>query len=190
MPLALRLVLFSLIALWLGACENSPHQTRADIDLPAAKDAHTTVSAETVLKKFIEASIKRQHTEFYDLLSNKDQATKTKEAYLQEQLKLQPNLADAYFQEITFEISSIKHNANEARAEVNYQYPDVERMIKKVYNLSILDPSALPALDEMKLQIDMAFKDNPLPKKTITRHFNLIRENNNWAVYLGWDKQK
>ena len=180
----------TLLIFWLSACDNSPKQTRASSNMPAEKHTQATTGPEIILKQFIDASIQRQHSDFYNTLSTRDQATKTKEQYLDEQQKLQPNLADAYFKDISYQITAITLQGTEAHADVNYLYPDVERMIKQVYNLSILDSSALPPLDEMKLQIDTAFKDKPLPIKKITRRFNLIQENNAWRVHLGWDKQK
>ena len=68
--------------------------------------------------------------------------------------------------------------------------PDVERMIKQVYNLAILGEQQLPALDEMKQRMDMEYESKPLPMKSKTRHFTLLNENGEWRVYVGWDKQK
>ena len=185
-------LLFLLTALifWLFACDKIPEPTQANIDTPVEIQIQTTVDAEITLKKFIDASITRQHSEYYDLLSEKDRAIKTREKYLEEQQQLQPNLADNYFHDITYQISAITLSGNNASAEVIYHFPDAERMIKQVYNLAILEKQGLPALDEMKQQMDIAFKDKPLPMKTITRHFNLLQENNNWRVYMDWDKQQ
>lgn len=185
-----RLVICTLLLLWLSGCENKPGQSLPAVDMPADKQTLTTADVEITLKQFIHASINRHHTDYYDLLSASDQAVKTKEEYLEEQSKLQPNLADEYFHEISYEITSLTLNGSECNAEVLYQYPDVERMIKQVYNLSVLNKSALPALDEMKQQINAAFEGKPLPMKTLTRHFKLKHENNQWRVSTGWDRQK
>jgi hypothetical protein len=185
-----KLLIILITGICLLACDNKLEQIQPSFEIQDEKQTGSTADAELILKQFIDASISRHHADYYDLLSAKDRAIKTKEKYLEEQQQLQPNLADAYFQEITYEITSVTLNGAEATADVTYLYPDVERMIKQVYNLSILDKATLPSLDEMKLQIDTAFKDKPLPKKTITRHFTLLQENKDWRLYMAWDKQK
>lgn len=172
----------------LVACDRIPAPTQATNETPEQKQLPATINAETILKQFIDASINRRHAEYYDLLSARDHAIKTRLQYLEEQGKLQPNLADEYFHDITYQITSITLNGSTAAAEVDYQFPDAERMIKQLYNLSVLDAGALPALDEMKKQMDATFRDKPLPMKNVKRHFNLVQENNDWRVYIGWDK--
>lgn len=183
-----QFILLTSLSLCIAACDKIPEPIQASIDIPVETQAQSSADAEITLKQFIDASINRQHNAYYDLLSEKDHAIKTREKYLEEQQQLQPNLADAYFHDITYQISAITLSGNDASAEVIYHFPDAERMIKQVYNLAILEKQGLPALDEMKQQMDIAFKDKPLPMKTATRHFNLVQENNAWRVYLGWDK--
>jgi hypothetical protein len=183
-----KLLIILITGILLFACDNKPEQIQPSFEIQDKKQTGSTADAELILKQFIDASINRHHADYYDLLSAKDQAIKTKEKYLEEQQQLQPNLADAYFQEITYQISSITLTGTAAKADVIYHFPDAERMIKQVYNLSILDKQGLPALDDMKQQMDIAFKDKPLPMKTVTRHFNLVHENNYWRVYMGWDQ--
>lgn len=160
--------------------------------MPVTKQAQATAGVEAgvdaALKRFIHAAINRQHTNYYDMLSNKDRAAKSREKYLQEQQQLQPNLADAYFERITYKITAITVNGTAAKVEAIYQFPDVESMIKKVYNLSVLDQQALPPLNAMKQKLDNAYAGKVLPMKAVTHHFNLIQENNDWHVYIEWDK--
>lgn len=182
-----KLLIILLPGLCLGACDNKPEQIQPSFQIQDKKQTRSTADAELTLKQFIDASISRQHADYYDLLSTKDQEIKTKAKYLEEQQQLQPNLADAYFHAINYQITAITLHGTEAKADVVYQFPDVETMIKQVYNLSVLESSTLPALDEMKQQLDAAFKDKPLPMKQVTRQFNLLNEHDEWRVHIGWD---
>ena len=156
--------------------------------MPAEKQASASVTAELILKQFIAASINRHHGDYYDLVSSMDQSAKTRDQYLEEQQALQPNLADAYFDKISYQISSIIITDTTASAEVVYQFPDAERMIKQVYNLAILEKQSLPPLAVMKQQMDAAYQDKPMPMKTITRRFTLQQEVDGWRVVVGWNK--
>jgi hypothetical protein len=183
-----QFILLTSVSFCITACDKIPEPGQASIAIPVVTQTQSTADAEIILKQFIDASINRHHNEYYDLLSEKDHAIKTREKYLEEQQQLQPNLADKYFHDITYQITAITFSGNDASAEVIYHFPDAERMIKQVYNLAILDKPGLPTLDEMKLQMDMAYKGKPMPMKTVTRHFNLVMENNNWRIHVGWNK--
>lgn len=175
----------------LQACNKTSEQmAEPEIQEPLVEAAQNDASLKSVLTDFINASINRQHADYYELLSSKDKSVKTKDEYLKQQNSIQPNLADHYFHKITYKIATLTIQGEEAKAEVLYQFPDVERMIKQVYNLAILGDQQLPALDEMKQRMDMEFQNKPFPMKSKTRHFTLLNENGVWRVYLGWDKQK
>ena len=175
----------------LQACNDTSGQlAELEIQEPDVKAAQHDAALESVLTQFIDASINRRHEEFYDLLSSKDKSIKTKDEYLEQQNSIQPNLADHYFHKITYKIATLKIEGEEAKAEVLYQFPDVERMIKQVYNLAVLGEQQLPALDAMKQRLDVEYQDKPLPMKSKNRHFTLLKEKGEWRVYVGWDKQK
>ena len=184
-----KLLFLTLPLLGLLACDNSPQQVQPDIDMPAVRHAQVKADATTQLEKFINASIRRQHDDYYNLITSQDQAIKTRAQYLDEQTRLQPNLADAYFEKISYVISALDITGTTAKAEVVYQFPDAERMIKKVYNLAILDIKSLPPLDEMKQKIDQTYQGKLIPMKAVTRHFNLLRESTGWRVAVGWNKK-
>lgn len=183
---------FMLISLYaLQACnDTSGKMAEPRMQEPDVKASQNDAELVSVLTQFIEASINRRHGDYYDLLSSKDKKIKTKDEYLEQQNSIQPNLADHYFHKITYKISALKVEGEEAKAEVLYQFPDVERMIKQVYNLSVLGEQQLPTLDEMKQRMDLEFQGKILPMKSKTRHFTLLNEKGEWRVYVGWDKQK
>lgn len=176
---------------FLFGCNDASEQlAEAKMDAPLVRESQSTAPVESVLTQFIDASINRRHAEYYDLLSSKDKSVKTREKYLEEQQSIQPNLADHYFHRITYKIESVVFAGEEAKVEVLYKFPDVERMIKQVYNVAVLGEKGLPAMDEMKQRLDFEYQNKPLPVKSKTRHFTLLNENNEWRVYLGWDKPK
>lgn len=182
-----KLMILVITVGWLSACDKTSEPKDPAFDAPETKQVEASAEIELTLRRFIDVSIQRRHEDYYNLLSSRDQAIKSKADYLKEQSQLQPNLADAYFDKINYNIVAIKQNNNEARAEVLYHFPDVERMIKQVYNLQILNNQSLPPLDEMKQQLDAAYKNQPLPAKQVTRQFNLLKEAGQWRVHIGWD---
>lgn len=191
MNIFLRFILVLLCVGALPACnETSGQLAEPEMQESDIKASQNDAELESVLTQFIHASINRQHEEYYELLSSKDKSIKTKDEYLEQQNSIQPNLADHFFHKITFDIKTITIQGEEAKAEVLYQFPDVERMIKQVYNLAVLGDQQLPALDEMKQRLDVEYQDKSLPMKSKTRYFTLLNENGVWRVYVGWDKQK
>lgn len=191
MNIFIRFALLPVYLYALLACNDGSGQlAESEIQEPDIKASRNDAAVASLLTQFIDASINRRHEDYYDLLSAKDKSIKTKDDYLEQQNSLQPNLADHYFHRITYKITSMTVDKGEAKVEVLYQFPDVERMIKQVYNLAVLGEKQLPALDEMKQRLDLEFQDKPLPMKSKTRQFTLLKEDGEWRVYVGWDKQK
>lgn len=180
---------FYLLLALLVACEGSQQQpTESSMDTPEQKQAQSRLEASAVLEEFIDASIARQYSRYYDLLSEQDQAVKSRDDFIQEKAPQGVTLADAFYDRIQYRIESIQVDADRAEALVNYRYPNVEFMIKDMFGLSILSDFTDAEIVDMKQRLEQAYQEKPLPMKTSSRKFVLLKQAPGWRVSLGWKK--
>lgn len=176
--------LFLTLSLLFG-CEPSGQQ--AQVDVSQARHGSEQQQAESVLTEFLDASVARDFGRRYDLLSAKDRASKSRDSYIAEQTPSKPTLADAFYKNIAYHIEQLELNGDQAKAMVEYRYPDVERMIKKQFGLSILSDFTDQETLELKHKLEAAYQDQPMPMRSSRKAYTLLREQGQWRVYLGWD---
>ena len=173
----------------LTSCDGSGQQAlQSSEDAPEVKQTQSQVEVSSVLQSFINASIARQYDVYYELLSEQDRAVKSREVFLQEKQPGGVTLADAFYDKITYRIEHIEVDKDKAKVSVEYNYPNVEFMIKDMFGLSILSDFTDQEIIKMKEQLSQAYQGKSLPMKTTKRQFVLVRQPAGWRVLLGWKK--
>ena len=138
----------------VASCDRSPQQAlQSSEDTPEVEQSQAQTEVTAVLESFIDASIARQYKIYYEFLSEQDRAAKSREIFLQEKQAGGVTLADAFYDKITYRIETVEVVNDQARASVEYNFPDVEFMIKDKFGLSILSDFTEAEISKMKSQL-------------------------------------
>ncbi len=172
--------------LLLAACEPNGQQPSIDLQQPTHATAQQKVEA--VVRVFVDASIKRDFASQYQVVSSADKQVKTLDQYVAEKAPRERTLADSFYQQISYSIEDVKVGDDQALVRVAYRFPDVERMIKERFGLSVLGKITDEKFDSMRQQLEAAYQNKVPPMKHSTRDYQLRKESSGWRIYLGWDK--
>lgn len=186
--LLLKFVLLLPFGLMAG-CEDSQQQpTETVADVAGQEHNLSTQEVREVLETFVDASVRRDYSTYYDLLSAKDHNAVSRQDFLAAKQAEGASLADAFYEKVSHRIGDVVIDKDRAHALVEYRFPDVEYMIKHVFGLSILSDFTQKEIMQMKTELAQAYQDKPVPMKSRNQNFELVREEAGWRVYLRWDE--
>ena len=155
----------------------------------SATKGDTSISPDVVLQKFIDASIQRDYGTRYDLLSLEDQAVKSRQTYIDEMNKRPASLADPFFNQIQYQIDYVEESDDTADIKVSYNAPDVEKMIKDTFNVSVLKQQSETDIEDMKQKLEERYSGESIPMKQTHKMFHLVQQGDGWRVRLGWTRE-
>jgi hypothetical protein len=167
-------ILFSLFLLLAAGCGDSG----VDSDEPQKrkKISEDAAKPEIVLEKFLKAKIDRDLAEMYQYISSADKDVKTLEEFTtRPELKSDP-VRDKLVDMITVEVKEVKINGDTATGTVELQIPaDLEIYIEMM-------PS------ERQKYAGEILKKEKFPMKPVIDQYSLVREENEWKIFLGLKK--
>jgi LysM repeat protein len=144
-----------------------------------------------VLTQYLNALDKGNYREAYGYIAAKDKAIKTADAYARENSATSASLlAEAFGNKRSFIITGVTIDANTATIAVTRTAPD----IKAILGIIAGDASStgfsekdLKKLSAKEIRAKLQGKEIPLMR--IQETYTMIREGENWKVYLDWKKQ-
>ncbi len=163
-----RLAILALLVICLFGCSTGP-------------------GPKEVLSKYLDASWKGKYEEAYSLLSSKDKAMKSLDAFSKDEGADNPFkvvLAD----KVSFKVKEVKTESGKASSIVEITMPDLKPLFGEIFGAAMAgafggqkDNKAI----EKALKEKMQGKD--LPTITNTKTYDLVKEKDGWRVFLNLD---
>lgn len=154
-----------------------------------ACDSLSGQSPDEVLNNYLEASLKRQHTEAYSLISDADKKVKDLQTYLKENEKEDNSFARAISSKVSFTVRNLETSEKNATAEVEITLPDFGSIFADVMGAAF--KSALSGSDDKEMARTLAGKleNGEVPMTTKEETYRLVKETGGWKVFLDWETE-
>jgi hypothetical protein len=137
-----------------------------------------------VLSKFIDASWKGRYEEAYSLLSSKDKAMKSLDAFSKDQGSDNPFKA-VLADKASFKVKDMKTEGDKASSTVEITMPDLRPLFGELFGVAMTaafggqkDNKAIEKTLKEKIQ------GKDFPTTTETKTYDLIKEKDGWRVFL------
>ena len=149
------------------------------------------VNPDEVLTQYLNAVDKGNYQEAYNFIAAQDKAIKTAADYARENAGSSAGLlAEAFRDKWSFAIREVTINANTASIAVVRTMPDVRAILGIIaddaYSAGFSEKD-LKKLSAKEIRAKMQGKEIPVMTRQET--YSMIREAENWKIYLDWKKQ-
>lgn len=140
-----------------------------------------------VLSKYLDASWKGRYEEAYSLLSSKDKAMKSLEAFSKDEGSDNP-FKVVVADKVSFNVKEVKTEGDKASSVVEITSPDPRPLFGEIFGAAMA--AALGGQKDNKA-IEKALKEKmqgrDLPTVTNTKTYDLVKEKDGWRVFLNID---
>lgn len=179
-------------SLGMFACKPEGKEDQAATTSATAAPAAKQTPQEVAKAFFDDYFVKRDIAGAYQYFSQADKQVKTEAQYVQE--KTQPNFEELYKKFNSYTIKSSEVGENKATFTAQIKVVDVAQLFKEAMGgKSLLDLAALKPEEASKLaeQNLAKYKDGktPPPMMEQSAPIQLIQENGEWRVAVGWAEE-
>ncbi len=145
-------------------------------------------SPEETVQSFLDAAFQGRHAEAYQYVSALDKKAKSLETYLEERSGEFNLVFRILSTQISYEIREVSVLDTYAKVPVFFHVPDLIRLLSDVAALALTATLLGEPLD-LQIQQWLAEKSQgkDVPRKTVVRTLDLIREQDTWKILLNWN---
>lgn len=149
----------------------------------------TGPSPEQVLTSYFDAIRSGRWNDAYALVSAKDRAVKSLDAYKAE-FSGENAMFASLLGQISYKILAVEREGDRAKAKVEASAPDFGGVaVELLQNMVAAALSTRPAEDPRKT-LERGLKDNKGPVRTQQEQYVLVREADGWRVFLDWSTKQ
>jgi ribosome-binding factor A len=145
-------------------------------------------SPKDILTKYLNSYYKGNYSDTYALLSSKDKNFKNQKEY-EAEFSNNP-FSNLFAGKISFIVKDVKVSGGTAEATVEITGPDLTKAAADLMGIAFASAFGKQNDKEMEKMITEKLKDKSLPMTTTTKKFDLVKEKEDWRVFLNWEGQK
>ncbi len=144
-----------------------------------------------VLQSYVRATYARDFVEAYRFISSADRIVRDLNRYVQQRGSfngLALEIARKLSETVTIELAQREESAGRIQFVAKYQVPDPKKLSSWLLNWDAFRLNSLPAAERKQIfdRIDKSRQDASLPMSTGEEKFELIKENDEWRIFLNW----
>jgi hypothetical protein len=147
-------------------------------------------SAQEVMSSYLDALLKNQSEVAYGYISSEDKAVKSLSEYKSEtEQKINP-LGMAITSKVSYNVLTVHETGNTASADVQFTFPDVSAMFKDLMGAAFISDFSGENKDEFEKALAEKYREAEVPTTTRNEEFHLLKETDEWKVFLDWKSEK
>ena len=145
----------------------------------------------TILNKYLDAFYHGNYKEAYQHISSEDKKIKDISCYLSEIADSDNPFIRIIQSKTSYEIKDTKESENKAEVNVVLTCPNFKTIMAELMGAAFA--SSLSGNNNniiIQEEFEKKYKDKQIPMTTINKTFNLIKESDEWKVFLDWKTEK
>lgn len=143
-----------------------------------------------VLNNYLDASLKGRYKEAYSYISAEDKKVKDLQSYIEQNEKGESPFAQLIASKVSYKIIKLEELDNKVTAKVQITLPDFGSMFADFMGAAF--KSAFGSGDKKEIEKALAkkFENGEVPLTNKKDTYTLVKEGNNWKVFLDWKTEK
>ena len=143
-----------------------------------------------VLTKYLENKLHGSYDKAYELLSARDKAVKSQQEFSGDTKEL-GGLMNGLASKMSYNVKDVKITGDKALATVDVIMPDLSGAMGELLGVAMQSAFNGGKPDDKAMEkLAEKIKDKNLPTITRTEQYDLVKDEDGWRVYMGWENQK